>query len=54
VTGPHYYAWRSVRRDLYRRRCQILAAGRRYALVEFDDNGQREVLLRRSLKRITP
>jgi len=49
------YAWRNneKRRTLYGRRCRVLHRGRaNSALVEFTDNGQREVISRNALRRV--
>lgn len=48
------YNWKNneKRRRLYGRRCQVIHRGRpNSALVEFIDNGQREVISRNALRR---
>ena len=52
--ATHYYAWRSGRKPLYGRRCRILEDAGRNVLVEFTDDGQRELVSRRAVRRITP
>jgi hypothetical protein len=50
----YYYAWRNnpKRATLHRRRCRIIATGKMLsAVVEFE-NGQREVVSRRALRRL--
>ena len=50
----HYYAWRNneKRARLYKRPCHIVASGRMGSvLIEFDDGG-REVVSRRALRRL--
>lgn len=50
----HYYAWRNnaKRALLYKRPCRIIAAGKLGSvLVEFEDGG-REVVSRRALRRL--
>lgn len=57
MTATHYYAWRTEknRKALFGRPCRILAAsGRNSLLVEFTDDGQREVVSRRAVRRILP
>ncbi len=50
------YAWRnnSKRAALYGRACRVLVRGAfNSALIEFADNGQREVVSRNALRRVT-
>ena len=51
----YYYAWKnnSKRETLYKRACHVVARGRMNScLIEFE-NGQREVVSRNAVKRLT-
>jgi hypothetical protein len=50
----HYFAWKNnvKRLTLYGRNCRIVAAGKMNSIcIEFD-NGQREIVSRRSVRKI--
>lgn len=52
----YLYRWKNnpKRASLYGRACRVLARGAlNSALVEFTDNGQREIISRNALKKIT-
>lgn len=52
----HYYAWKNnpKRRELYGRKCRIVARGKMNSiLIEFE-NGQRECVSRNAVRRIKP
>jgi hypothetical protein len=52
----YYYAWKNneKRQTLYKRACRVMARGRMNScLIEFE-NGQREVVSRNAVKRLTP
>lgn len=51
----YYYAWKNneKRKTLYKRACRVVARGRMNScLIEFE-NGQREVVSRNAVKRLT-
>ena len=52
--ATHFFAWRSGRKPLFGRPCRILEDAGRNVLVEFTDDGSRELVPRRALKRVEP
>lgn len=54
--GPRYrYVWRNnaVRRRLYGRTCRVVCRGTmNSAEVEFDDDGERQIISRSALRRV--
>ena len=53
---PYFYAWKNneKRETLYKRACRVVVRGRMNScLIEFE-NGQREIVSRNAIKRLTP
>lgn len=53
MINTHYYAWKNneKRQSMYKRPCRILATGNiNSCMIEFE-NGQREIVSRRAIRR---